>query len=414
MVDITPFRGLIYNEEAIGDIANVVSPPYDVVTEKRRAEILSCSRFNILNLILPQGEGDRKYKNASLILNDWLDKKILIPDGIECFYIFEIGFRVNGVPKKMTGFIGLARIEPYSSGKILRHEKTLSGPTEDRYKLLENCRTNFGLIYTIYKPHTGITGILDNRSRELPFINIRPCYNRGLSFRVWRISKKVEINIIKEAMREKPLLIADGHHRYETSLLYKNRYGNDNVLIKTSDFVLTLFMDSGQEELKIYPTHRIIDFAGTSGLRPFLSAAAIKYDITPVSINDVSDVTGILDGFKKENNTGFIFYMKDQAFVLALKSLHSASRLDGPDVFILHDDIIKDLENTFKEVKISFSHKVGDIIGDIRDGIHDLGIFLNPPTVSDMEKICYSGGLLPQKSTYFWPKPCTGLVMYRL
>ncbi|MCD4670621.1 MAG: DUF1015 domain-containing protein [Actinomycetia bacterium] len=413
MVDISPFRGLIYNKEAVKDISKMLSPPYDVISEDARKKILDCAHENIINLILPSGNDDEKYSNARNLLEKWINKKILIYDDRECYYILEIDFDLNGEKKKMLGLIGLTRIEPYSSGKVLRHEKTLSGPKKDRYRLLEACRTNFGLIYTIYRDDDSkIDSVILPYLHKKPFMDVCPCYDSSLSFKVWRISDIKDISMITGLMKTKSILIADGHHRYETSLMYRNELKKNFKKPGQEDFALTLFMESGQEDIKIYPTYRSINFKDFDDISKYFNIAKSKYTVKPLNINNASDIKAVLDGFRKENIAGFIFYHKNGAHSLILNSKDFASKPEM-DIYILHNDILKELDRLYTIKNISFNHNEDSIIDDVKEEVSDLAIFLNPPTINEMEDICNSGGLMPQKSTFFWPKPCTGLVMYK-
>jgi len=412
MVDISPFRGLIYNEEKIKNISDVVSPPYDVISEDIRNKIL-CNHENIVNLILPSGNNNEKYTNARDLLEEWVDKKILIQDSQQCYYILETNFDLNGEKKKMLGFIGLTKIEPYSSGKVLRHEKTLSAPKKDRYRLLRACRTNFGLIYTIYRDNKReIDSIMRSYLQQKPFMDVCPCYDSSLSFKIWKISNKRDIDMITGFMKTKSILIADGHHRYETSLMYMNEIKKSSKEPGPEDYVLTLFMESGQEDIKIYPTYRSINLNDLDDIINYFDIANKKYTIRPLNISNASDIKTVLDDFRKENTVGFIFYHKNGVHSLVLNNQDTADKPEM-DIYILHNDILKELDKLYGIKDILFSHDEDIIINNVKEGISDLGIFLNPPTIDEMEEICYSGGLMPQKSTFFWPKPCTGLVMYK-
>lgn len=409
MVDISPLHGLIYNKEKIKNISDVVSPPYDVISEDIRNKIL-CNHKNIVNLILPSGSGDEKYSNARDLLEEWIDKKTLILDDRRCYYILETNFDLNGKKKKMLGFIGLTKIEPYSSGKILRHEKTLSAPKKDRYRLLQACQTNFGLVYTIYRDNKReIDSIMRSYLEQKPFRDVCPYYDSSLSFKLWKISDKRDIDLITGSMKTKSILIADGHHRYETSLMYKNESSKEPG---PEDFVLTLFMESGQEDIKIYPTYRSINFNDFDDITNYFDIANKKYTIRPLNMANSSDIKTALDDFRKKNTTGFIFYHKNGVHSLVLND-HGPTGKPKMDIYVLHNDILKELDKLYSIKNISFNHDEDIIINNVKEGISDLGIFLNPPAIDEMEEICYSGGLMPQKSTFFWPKPCTGLVMYK-
>jgi uncharacterized protein (DUF1015 family) len=414
MVDIAPFRGLLYDQDKAGDISVLVSPPYDVVTNKMRDELMSCSKNNIVNLILPEGKGRSKYSNAAALLDEWIDRKILVYDDRPCFYSLTIRFRRGGKVRSLSGFIGLTRIEDYGSGKVLRHEKTLSAPREDRYNLLESCRANFGLIYTIYRDEGRVNDVLQKSRQQEPFLSFSPCYNKDYYFDLWKISGNREIEKIKSAMQDKSILIADGHHRYETSLIYSKRHRGKGTPAGPADHVLTLFMESSQKELKIYPTHRKLSFRKSIDMENISRLFSGKYIIDPVNVLNGAMAGSLLDSLRKDGSTGFILYPgHDSSSRLVLKSVRKYGHLESPDVFILHEGLIRDLDKEWGIKDISFDHDGDRVIQDVDNGNYDLGIFLNPPTVKDMEDICYSGGLMPQKSTFFQPKPCSGLVMYR-
>lgn len=412
MVDITPLRGLIYSEEMFQDISDKVSPPYDVISEDARNNILG-NRENISNLILPSGNNYEKYVNARNLLKEWMDKKILIQDDRQCYYILRIDFELNREKKKILGLVGLTRIEPYSSGKVLRHEKTLSAPKKDRYSLLQACRTNFGLIYTIYRDNEkNIDSIMQSYMQKKPFRDFSPCYDKSISFKAWKISDKKDIDMITGLMKTKPILIADGHHRYETSLMYMDETKKSSKEPGPQDFVLTLFMESGQKDIKIYPTYRSINFRDFSDIGKYFAIAKDKYTVRQIDIKNNADIKSALSNFRKDNSNGFIFYLKDEVYSLTLNSCNSSSKPEL-DIYILHDDILKELDRLYNIKNISFDHNEDSIMDDVKEAVSDLGIFLNPPTINEMEEICYSGGLMPQKSTFFWPKPCTGLIMYK-
>ncbi len=151
MVDILPLNGLHYNKNKVGKISDVISPPYDVISPELKVKLTGSSPYNIVRLLLPEGSASEKYQNAFSILTKWIQDEIFVFDTEKCFYPFQISFRIDDKKKKITGFMGLTRIEPYDTGKVYRHEKTLSKPKKDRMALLKECRTNFGPVYTLYQ-----------------------------------------------------------------------------------------------------------------------------------------------------------------------------------------------------------------------------------------------------------------------
>ena len=426
MVDISPFRGLLYNKEKTGDLSTVISPPYDVVSGKLKKKLSGSNQYNITNLILPEGDEERKYSNTKDLLNNWIDEGVLEFDEDQSYYILEIGFCIGGKAKKIIGFIGLTKIELYSKNIVQRHEKTLSGPRKDRYSLLKNCRTNFGLIYTIYRDGQRlISGILQSYKNTEPFADIIPYYDQDLSLRLWKVTDKKDLGVITDAMRNKKILIADGHHRYETSLMYRDEFqasaSNTGYAAGhcPEDFTLTLFMESSQTDIKIYPTYRTIKFKDFTDFEIFLQNSSTCFNTAITDIKSAADITGFLDDLRNRSVKGFIFYTGENRFYSLTAGTgekqfkncgFSGKELD---VSILHNIMISRLESLYGKSKVTFNHDFDHVIENVKNGDADLGIFLNAPTISEMEEICNSGKLMPQKSTFFWPKPATGLVMYK-
>jgi len=426
MVDISPFRGLVYNEKKAGALSSLVSPPYDVISGDLRKKLIGSNHHNIVNLILPEGESNDKYDNAKDLLNDWVNEDILQFDKDRSYYMIEIGFSADGKAKSITGFIGLTKIEPYSKNIVLRHEKTLSKPRKDRYGLLKSSRTNFGLIYTIYRDREKLVPrILESYKNVKPFADIIPGYDRALSLKLWRITDKKDIAAITDSMMDKKILIADGHHRYETSLMYRDESGLSGIVSGSSKeqspkrYVLTLFMESGQENIKIYPTYRSIKFDDLTDFEIFLKKSSKCFDINNINVKTADDITSFLDRLREKSVNGFIFYAKKDNFYSFIAKTDLTQIEDCGfsgkklDVDILHGLLIKSLEDLYGKSEITYDHDFDLIIESVNNGSADLGVFLNPPTIEEMEEICNSGKLMPQKSTFFWPKPSTGLVMYK-
>ena len=426
MVDISPFRGLVYNIDKAGELSNLISPPYDVVSDQLREKLTDSADHNIVNLILPGGDTRNKYDNARNLLNNWIDNEILIFDEDKSYYMIEINFSEGGKAKNITGFIGLAKIEPYSKNIILRHEKTLLKPKKDRYELLKNSRTNFGLIYTIYRDRNKlIPRLLQSYKSIKPFIDLVPDYARDISLKLWRITDKKDTDAITTSMADKKILIADGHHRYERSLIYRDESGISNTATGSieerspEEYVLTMFMESSQEDIKIYPTYRSIKFNDFNDFGIFLQKSSKCFDINNINIKTADGIIGFLGRLGEASVNGFIFYTKKDGFYSFIAKAKGPKIRDCVfsdkklDVYILHGVIIDQLEDLYGKSETVYNHDFDFIIDNINNNHGDIGVFLNPPTIDEMEKICNSGKLMPQKSTFFWPKPSTGLVMYK-
>lgn len=429
MVDILPFNGLIYNKNKIKNISDVISPPYDVISPPLEKMLYNLDPHNIINLILPKGSSKEKYKNANKILNNWIENNILKFDNERCFYIFEENFYMGSKRKKNLGFIGLTKIEPYNQLKIIPHEQTILKPKQDRLNLLASCRTDFGVVYTLYNDNQNkILNISKNTIQKKPFIDTPAGYDPSLRFKLWRISNISEIKEIIKIMRDKKLIIADGHHRYETSLAYKEECdslknkGNQSSS-NPEDFILTLYIESSQKDVFLYPNHRIIKFKNYPGIEYILKKLNIYFNIEAEILKPYKYLEKKLFQSKSKGLKSFFIYSGDKRlYLITLKSsvgdIYSNAKLAGGeylnlDVNILHNLILEEIKTQFKIEKIDFTYSIDKAIENIDNQKFDIGILLNAPTINELERICMSGHLMPHKSTYFYPKPCTGLVMYK-
>jgi len=428
MVDILPFNGLIYNKNKIKNISDVISPPYDVISPSLERMLYNLDPYNIINLILPKGSNKEKYKNANKILNNWIENNILKFDNERCFYIFEENFYVGTKRKKNLGFIGLTKIEPYSQLKIIPHEQTLPEPKQDRLNLLASCRTDFGLILTLYNDNQNkVLKIFENTIQKKPFIDTSAGYDPSLRFKLWRISNIPEIKEIIKIMRDKKLIIADGHHRYETSLIYRDYYNKINPKEEKDthspeDFILTLYINS-QNDLLILPNHRTIKFKKYPGIEKLLDKLGDIFDIEADILKPVLYLNEKLLKSKSRGLKSFFLYGEDKKLYFITLKIPSADAHTytkpadreylNMDITILHKFLMEKISTSYKIKKIDYTHSIDNVIEDIDRREFDIGVLLNAPTVKEIERICMGGYLMPDKSTYFYPKPCTGLVMYK-
>jgi uncharacterized protein (DUF1015 family) len=429
MVEVLPLSGLFYNKDKIRSISDVISPPYDVIPKPLRKKLYNLDPYNIINLILPRGRSSEKYKNAQKILENWTKNKILIFDDRKYFYVFKENFSADGKRKNITGFIGLTKIEPYSSSNIIPHEKTQPKPKKDRLNLLNSCRTNFGLVYTLYRDHQkSIVNILKKVMKKKPFINTAAGYDPSLNFKIWKISETQYIKKIVEIMKDKKLIIADGHHRYETSLIYKKK--RDSIINKvtshpekTEDYILTLYIESSSKDIFVHPNHRLIKFNTYPGIDNVLEKIKKDFSIEPVTTNSHKYIKKrLLDAKSKGIKSFFIYSGPEKLYFITLKpsltDTVGSSKADSGeylniDINILKRFLIEKLTKQFQIKKISYTHYITNAIKKVNNSKFDLGIFLNAPTVKEIEKISALSYILPDKSTYFYPKPCTGLIMYK-
>lgn len=444
MVEVIPFKGLIYNKDKIINFANVIAPPYDVINDKQKTFLKNLSQYNIVNLTLPEEDKNlNKYQTAQNIFSEWLRKKILKFDSNEYFYIFEENYNEDNICKKISGFIGLLKIQDYGQPNgILRHENTLSKPKEDRLNLLRSCRANFEFIYTLYDDKDyKIASILEQTKKDSsPKINIVAPYDSNLNFRLWKIFDSEQKKEIVNLMKPKTLLIADGHHRYETSLLYKKEIekvkGN---FLKPEDYILSLFISYNQKDVSIHPTHRVIKFQNNLTINQIINILSNYFNIEEIDFSEDSIKKSMQNYYciylKNRKNTNLIRTIpicicdKNEKCYLAVlncnllniyKNLgipfeNSIEEFEFLDVNILHKFIIENLLKNFKIEEVSFFHNINEVKNALKESKvnSSFGFILNNPDIETIVKLANKGMLMPQKSTYFYPKPCSGLVIYK-
>ncbi len=418
-IEIKPLNAIVYNQNKV-DIKDVIAPPYDVIDEKYRDELYTRSPYNITRLILSKAENP--YSDACESFNNWLKGEILIQcEKPVIFYLIQ-KYNLNGKEVIRKGFIARNRIEDFSSKNILPHEFTMSGPKEDRLKLTKACQANFSQIFMVYSdPEKQIEKAVDLSG--MPFIDVTD--DNGVENIVYKIEDKKTIQLIEDVLKDKSLLIADGHHRYETALNYRNFVGKN---AGEADFVMSYFTNM-DDDLQIYPTHRII----TRWVEPYVLLEKVKKyfdikDYTFTGINKTEVKKEFLNAIEKsaKERISMGLYMKNvnKFYLLTLREDVSSilDEYDVPDVLkdldltVLHKVILtKELgftedeqmsQNGIKYIKVE-----NEAFDMIDMGKAEASFIMAYPKISDIKRISQAGYRMPQKSTYFYPKLLSGIVI---
>ncbi|MBU0477071.1 DUF1015 domain-containing protein [bacterium] len=425
MAIIKPFRGIRYNKEKIQNLENVVSPPYDVIPEQEKRDYLNSSPYNIIRLILPESDGENdKYNSARNLLNQWLSSDIIKRDECLSIYIYQQIFSIDGEDIIRTGFICLLKLEEFKHGTILPHEKTLSAPKEDRLRLMNACKANLSQIFGLYQDtnHT-ISQILKKYTSDSPIIDITDI--KGEKHKLWAVRDKNDIAAITSVLKNKKVFIADGHHRYETALNYKKKLAETNSAHTGNEpynFIMTYLCEMNDSGLVVLPTHRLIKDLPAFRKEAFKQNLSTYFDVIQTNKKD-------LFKYMEKNKDKHVFglYMgKGEFYALSLnKGFQPFVQENIPDawkeldVAILHKVIIENILGiTEEEVKsqknIKYVSDKEEGIRQIDNGSYELLLFLNPTKLSQIKDISLKGEVMPQKSTYFYPKLLTGLVINQL
>ncbi len=409
-MEVLPLNAIVYNQEKV-KMEDVIAPPYDVIDEKYQQNLYDKSPYNIVRLILSKEED--KYNSAKRDFEDWKNKEVLIKTKKpSIFYIVQKYTNEKGKTIERKGFIARNKIEDFSSKKILPHEFTMGGPKQDRLNLVTATKAFFSQIFMVYDDKTQkIEKMAQKYLSQKPFINVTD--DNGTENIVYLIDDKNDIELIQNTLKDKVLLIADGHHRYETSMNYSKLHPEN----EEAKYVMSYFTNAADENLIIYPTHRIIE-------KPFsneeiLSAVKKHYDIVECSEKE-EFLNLIEEENKKQITTGLILKDNEKFYVLKLKK-DEEKKVDCPevlqklDLMVLHALILKqELGFTNDELMaqngIKYEKKEDVSFASVKKGASAVFIMAYPK-MQDIIDISSKGERMPQKSTYFYPKLLSGIVI---
>jgi len=422
MAEIRPFRALRFNTEKAGEIGQLVCPPYDIISDEQRKGYLAKNPCNIIRLELPKGENP--YQTAGETLKQWMEQGILRQDEQESIYIYEEEFTVNGLHTKFKGCIVRVRLEEFSKGIVLPHEETLSKAKEDRFNLMKATNCNFSQIYSLYMdPEHEITNRLDALSDAAPENELTD--SDGVTHRLWIVSDQSEIAAICKAFADKKLYIADGHHRYETALNYRNYCRENKIGSGEEDYVMMMLVDMEHPGLVVLPTHRLVRDLPQFDKENLLTACREYFDVTEEE--DINSAEAKLKTLYDDGKKAFAFYCGGSGYtLLVLRDTDALARLlpdksaafQGLDVTVLHTLVLEkilgiDADNMAKQINLTYVKQFEDAVAAVEKGDAQCAFILNPTKVTEIRDVAAAGEKMPQKSTYFYPKLITGLVMNR-
>ncbi len=433
MAIIKAFRAIRYNPEKV-NLKDVITEPYDRITPSMQEEYYKRSPYNVVRIILGKDEEPHpernKYKRARLYLEDWLKEKILIREEKRSLYIYQQKFNVDGEEKIRNGLIGAVRLEEFSTKKVLPHEKTFPKPKEDRFNLLSATNTNTEQIFLLYDDEDGkIRGIIDSaiQNAEKAF-SIED--EDQITHALFILSDQKYIEEIKNSLSEKILIIADGHHRYETSLLFKKEREKDRKFEEEPfDYIMMTLFSLQDRNLVILPTHRLVkglkttEFSLKETLSPYFK---VEEREEPKNENEWNKITEMIRGEKHSFIAYFAFFKNLYKLTLNKESKWMENMLEDKspewkslDVSILHSLIFKRMDSYFEggfnvERNLSYVRNIVDGIKQVKEGKFQ-GIFiLNPVSLEEIKRVVEKGELMPEKSTDFYPKLKSGILMFPL
>ena len=431
MASIAPFRGLFYDPKKVRDLARVIAPPYDVISKEEQEKLYKRSPYNFVRLDLSQ-EPD-VYSAVPQLLETWINEGILVRDEVPAIYYMTQRFTLpGGGEKERKGFFALLQLEDFATGNIRPHEQTLDAPKEDRLKLMLASNAQLSPIFALYsQPQPAINRLLAMETEGVaPFIDIKQ--DDG-ACRLWRITETRLIRRIEQELAEQSLLIADGHHRYEATLNYRNALREQlgpGSGREAYNFILTYFANLHDDNVVILPTHRLV--RGYEP-KPFLQLEETlqnyfyleQYPKTPEGKGWF--LKGLRNGGKKKHVLGAVFKRDPRYLLLRLKSKRIMQRLakdmSAPlqelDVTTLHLLILEHIlglapEKQLQHETIRYSQDEEVVLQALEKEDFQAAFILNPPKAEDILAIASRGEKMPQKSTYFYPKLSSGLIVNKI
>ena len=423
MAELKPFRALRFSTKA-GDISELTCPPYDIISEDERRAFLRKNEHNIIRLELPRGE--RPYEEAGETLRRWLAEGVLLRDTDAGLYIYEEEFEANGQKKKVKGVVGLVKIEEFSKGVILPHEETLSKAKTDRFNLMKATHCNFSQIYSLYmdEEHTTLSK-LDALSKDEPRYEFS---DGAVTHRLWLVNDPVAIRAVCSDFDDRKLYIADGHHRYETAINFRNWCREEEISKEgeSPDYVMMMLVDMQHDGLVVFPTHRLVRGLSHFDEKALLEGCRAYFDVTPMEHR--AEIEPRLSGLSREGKKAFAYYGGGEGWqLLVLRDLSVMKTLlpekseasQGLDVTVLHSLVLErilgiDAENMAQQINLTYTRSMEEALGSVKNGSCQCAFLLNPTRVGEIRDVAAAGEKMPQKSPYFYPKLVTGLVMNQM
>ena len=424
MAEIMPFGALRFTQAA-GEIAELVCPPYDIISDRQREQYLARNPHGIIRLELP-GEGRDPYKTAGDTLRGWLDEGLLACDAEDSLYIYEEIFTVRGKTGSVKGLICRVRLEPFSAGVVLPHEETLSKAKTDRFNLMCATGCNFSSVYSLYfDRQQAIYPRVQAISAGAPLLDFTG--DDGVRHKVWQVRDPAEIGELAAAFADKKLYIADGHHRYETALNYKQHLMDTGELTDDAhpaNYMMMTLVHMEHPGLTVFPTHRIVRDLEHFDVGKLLRECGKYFDIAPC-LSAV--VASRLEQGHRTNRKALALYHSGQASVLELRDPDIMRELlpgmseayRQLDVSILHTLILErllgiDKQNMAAQINLIYTRDSKEAMAAVDQGKANCAFILNPTKVSEIADVAGAGEKMPQKSTYFYPKLITGHVMNKI
>jgi uncharacterized protein (DUF1015 family) len=423
MAEIAPFRGILYTPQA-GAPEKLLAPPYDVISPEEREKLAALDPHNCVRLILPSGEGDTKYAHAADLLQAWLAEGVMRRDEQPALYRYHQTFTAEGKTTTRKGFICRIRLHRFDEGVVLPHERTLAGPKADRLKLKRATRAHLSQVFGLYSD--------PGRLSDAPFEAVEegaPALEGkttdGVVQRLWRLTDAAAQREVTRLLADKKVYIADGHHRYETMLALREELRKETQNPRSAIEYGTIFLANMDDPgLLVFPTHRVVHSLAGFALPTVLEKAKAFFQVTEAQVGSPEQVRAELARRGQEAPSfavvkgGAIAYLtlRKDVDLARVASLKGPAVLQQLDVTLLHALVIEgilgiDRAAQEKQTNLRYVKDTGLALKEAADPSVNAVFLMNPTPVAHVKAVADAGEVMPQKSTFFYPKLASGLVL---
>jgi uncharacterized protein (DUF1015 family) len=434
MAEILPFRALRYNPEIAGNLERLVTQPYDKITEAMQRRYLELSPYNLARIIRGLAEPgdsplDNVYTRAAGYFEDWISRRILVTDRAPAIYPYHQEYSLPGQAETRhtrRGLVALLHLEDYRAGIVFRHEETFAGPKADRLELLKATRVHAGQIFMLYSdPERAVERLLERRVAGPPLESVGD--ELGTRHTVWREDDPATLERVVEALRPRPLVIADGHHRYETALAYRDLCRAQGAADARAEYVMVTLVRKESAGLTILPTHRVVHGLEGFDWKRLLEKARRRFEVEEHP-QEAPSGESFLDRLRKAGSARPAFAAFAGRGRLALLRLRAEPKEALPDLpeslarldaVILHRLLLEEVlginaRAVREERNLAYRREAQEAAAEVEGGGAQVCFLVNPTPVEDVWENALAGQALPQKSTDFYPKLLSGLALYWL
>ena len=442
MAIVAPFKGLMYDFKSLGDPSSLVAPPYDVISEEEQEAFYQAHPNNVIRLILGKrktgdSDWDNRYTRSADCFKRWEAEDVLVRSDLPSLYVTSHAFDLNDESERKTrlGLIALVRIEDEGSGVILPHEKTFSAHKDDRLKLMRACNAQFSQIFSLYEdPDNAVMDVVRKVTEGEPMLAFD--FKDGSHHALWTVQDRPLFKKVADALSDKRIFIADGHHRYETARNYRNsmraRYGH-RPPNRAYEFVMMYLTSMEDEGLRVLSSHRVIKRCDSFNPSAFFERIRQWFDIDEMPFSKSQGKPGVASlkralaqRGQSRSTIGFFHRGGDRFFMLSLKpekreeigdDLHPS--LKQLDVLVLSRFLLQrtlgfTLEDLNNEEIFHYQSSATKAVGMVESGSYQMVFLLNPTRIEQVKEVAGSRLIMPRKSTYFYPKVITGLVFNKI